>query len=165
MLDFFADIISKNMHYIQLWQRRAPLSVTTGVRLPYFTDGKSNSYYHIMTEPTFTLSPTRTIKTRMPVSATCPTETIITCREGKSHSPLYAAHSIREVSKLSLPPAGMSWSHPCTFNFTKINQESLIYFKINIASTLRDLSSLLNTWFAISSPHSSSVRLRCCFFP
>lgn len=153
MLDFFADIISKNMYYIQLWQRRAPRPVTTGVRLPYFTDGKSNSYYHVMTEATFTLSPTRSIKTRMPVSATCPTETIITCREGKSHSPLYAAHSIIEVSKLSSTPCWNELKSSLYFSFhqNKSRKSNLFQDKYSIHFKRPEFSAKYLICYFISS--------------
>lgn len=125
---------------VEAKREELPWSVTTGVRLPYFTDGKSNCYYLVMTKPRFNLSPTRIIKTKKPVSTMCPMETLIARREGKSHSPLYAAHSIIEVCSLFTPLLEWSWSLCYTFHLIRTNQESLIYTRINTAFTLRACS-------------------------
>lgn len=76
---------------VEAGREEIPWPVTTGVRPTYFTDGKSNSYL-LMTEPTFNLSPTRTIKATMPVSTTCPVETRITQRADLI--PHYMQHTV-----------------------------------------------------------------------
>jgi len=65
--------------------------------------------------------------------------------EGKSHSPLYAAHSITEIWKLFLPPARLTLKSSLYFSFLQNKSEKPNLFQDKYRIHLRDPNSLLSS--------------------